>query len=162
MAFPTGTKPRACVLYGSSPQPFLAQGLVSWKTNFPQVGVGAVQEVMGAMGSGRWSFACLPAAHACFAAWFLIGSGRHRPLVPANGDSCCGGQNSGLDNSYQRSHLLSIFCVLVTWWKLSSFPLASKDRGLETLINLLKIMAFVRGRLGILEPCFRWLQDHVF
>ena len=35
---------------------FLAQGLVSWKTNFSQVGVGVaevVQEVMGAMGSGR-------------------------------------------------------------------------------------------------------------
>lgn len=34
----------------------LAQGLVSWKTNFSQVGVGVaevVQEVMGAMGSGR-------------------------------------------------------------------------------------------------------------
>ena len=162
MAFPTGTKPRACVLYGSSPQPFLTQGLVSWKTQFSTGGGGGGSGGNGSDGKWQMKFRLLASCSRVVCSLVLNRQRTAQPLVPANGDFCCGGQNSGLDNSYQRSHLLSIFCVLVTWWKLSSFPLASKDRGLETLINLLKIMAFVRGRLGILEPCFRWLQDHVF
>ena len=49
---------------GSGPQPFWHQGPVLWKKIFPRmVAGGMVQAVMRAMGSGRWSFASLPAAH---------------------------------------------------------------------------------------------------
>lgn len=119
------------MLCGSGPQ-LLAQGLVSWKTNFHRLGLG------GRGGSGRGNgsdgkrqmkLRLLMAAHACCAAWLADAGPAQATRALGMGDSCCGGQNSGLD-SYQRSHLLSILCVLVTWWKVSSFPFTSKDRGL--------------------------------
>ena len=55
------------ILHISGPQPFWYQGPVSWKTLCPQTGAGVlrgmVQAVMRAMGGGRWSFTCWPAAH---------------------------------------------------------------------------------------------------
>ena len=67
------------MLYTSSPHPFWHQGLVSWKTIFPQMGWGGHGpgsnasnggewfrwwwERWGMMRSNRWSFARLPAAH---------------------------------------------------------------------------------------------------
>ena len=58
---------------------FLAQGLVSWKTNFSQVGVGVaevVQEVMGAMESdGEWQMKLCLLLTSCHVVRFLTGHG---------------------------------------------------------------------------------------